>query len=327
MQDAVDVVHEVRRRWRRTTSRLDRWQRSRRPVAFVVAVVRKFSDDRAGRLAALVAYYGFFSLFPLLLVAVTIVGFAFSGDANVRLRDSALSQIPVIGDQIRDQVHPLTGNTVALVIGFLAALWAGLSCMQAAQDAINTVWGVPRRTQSRFFTKRLRSLGALALIGASLGVGAAVAQVATLLHGMPAVGRVATLVLGAAVNTAVFALAFQVLTSRRQRWGALVPGAVLAGVGYTALQVLGQWYVRRRVSGASAVYGTFAAVIGMLSWLYLLAQLCLVAAEVVVVREARLWPRSLGGGPPTAADRLVADRQVGTNPASDRLDDRGAPLP
>ncbi len=289
---------------------VDRWQQRTRPAAFAVGVVRKFSDDRAGRAAALVAYYGFFSLFPLLLVAVTVIGFVFKGGQRDWLRDSALAQIPVIGDQLRDQVHPLDGNVSALVIGLVAALWAGLGCMQAAQDGINAVWGLPRADQPNFFWKRVRSLGALGVVSLTLVVGAVATQVPTLLPDVPGLGRAAGLVISALLNAVLFALAFQVLATGRQRWGDLVPGAVLAGVGYSVLQVVGQWFVRRRVTGASSTYGTFAVVIGLLTWLYLLAQLCLVAAEVIVVRTDRLWPRSLSGEPTTDADRRVSDRIV-----------------
>lgn len=306
--DPGDVVHDVQRTVKRVVNGIDRWQQRNRPVSFAVAVVKKFGDDQAGRLAALVAYYGFFSLFPLLLVAVTIIGFVFSGAENEKLRDSVLGQMPVIGGQIRDQVHPLSGNTFALVFGLLTALWAGLGCMQAAQNAINAVWGVPRRTQANYVFKRLRSLGALVLIGVTLGAGAVAAQVATLLGGLPYAGRVAGLVLGVAVNVGAFLIAFNVLASRSRPWRDVLPGALVAGIGYTALQLAGQWYLTRRVNGANDVYGTFAAVIGMLSWLFLLAQLCIVAAEIVTVRADKLWPRSLGDGPETPADRAVAER-------------------
>lgn len=306
--DPGDVVDDVQRTVKRVVNAVDRWQQRNRPVSFVVAVVKKFGDDQAGRLAALVAYYGFFSLFPLLLVAVTIIGFVFSGTENEKLRDSVLGQLPVIGAQIRDQVHPLSGNTFALVFGLLTALWAGLGCMQAAQNAINAVWGVPRRTQANYLFKRLRSLGALVLIGVTLSAGAAAAQVATLLGGLPYAGRVAGVVLGVVVNVVAFLLAFNVLASRSRPWRDVLPGAVVAGVGYTALQLAGQWYLTRRVNGADDVYGTFAVVIGMLSWLFLLAQLCIVAAEIVTVRADKLWPRSLGDGPETPADRAVAER-------------------
>jgi inner membrane protein YhjD len=305
----TDTEPPARPAWpRRLLATVDRTQQRIAPLAFVVGVARKFSDDRAGRAAALVAYYGFFSLFPLLLVAMTIVGFVFKGGERDWLRDSALAQIPVIGDQLRDQVKPLQGSVTALVVGLVGALWAGLGCMQAAQDGLNAVWGLPRHEHPNFFTKRLRSLGALAVVSLTLVVGAAATQVATLVPGVPGFGRVAGLAVSILLNAGLFALAFQVLAARRQRWRQLLPGGLLAGVGYSVLQVAGQWFVRQRVSGATTAYGTFAVVIGLLTWLYLLAQLCLVSAEVIVVRAERLWPRSLTGPPTTEADRRVAER-------------------
>lgn len=316
---------DVTRRRVRLVAGIDAWQRRTPPAAFVVGVIRKFTDDRAGRAAALVAYYAFFSLFPLLLVAVTAIGLLFSGGGRDWLRDSALAQIPVVGDQLRDQVQPLTGSLAALVLGLVAALWAALGCMQAAQEGVDAVWGVPRNRQPTFLYKRLRSLGALAVVGLTLVVGAVATQVPTVVPGMPGLGRAAALLVSTALNAALFGLAFQVLATGRQRWRDLLPGAALAGVGYTVLQVAGQWFVRRRIAGASSTYGTFAVVIGLLTWLHLLAQLCLLAAEVIVVRADRLWPRSLTGGPDTPADRAVADRIAAVHRPARRPDQRPSP--
>ena len=294
--------------WRRGIAALDRWQQRWRPTAFAVAVVRKFADDRAGRAAALVAYYGFFSLFPLLLVAVTIVGFVFSGGQRDWVLHTALAQLPGLREAMTDDVKPLTGSVTALVLGLATALWAGLGCMLAAQDGINAVWGVPRRSQPNFFYKRVRAASALAAVAFTLVVGAAVTQVTTVLPAVPGLGRVAGFVASAALNACLFAVAFQVLAAGRQRWRDVLIGGAVAGVGYTGLHIVGQWFVVRRVEGASAAYGTFAVVIGLLTWLYLLAQLSLLAAEIVVVRADRLYPRSLTGPPRTPADLVVAAR-------------------
>ena len=293
--------------WRRVVAAIDRWQQRRAPAAFVVGVVRKFSDDRAGRSAALIAYYGFFSLFPLLLAATTIVGFV-SGGGSRRLANSALSQFPVIGKDLKDTVKPLTGSVAALVVGLAGALWAALGCMNAAQDGVNAVWGVPRTAQPNFWWKRLRALGALVVVGLTLVAGTAVTQVTALVPNVPGVARVVAFVLSAALNALLFALAFQVLATGRQQWRHLVAGGAVGGVGYVTLQLVGTWFIDRRLRGASNTYGTFALVIGLLTWLYLLGQLTLVAAEVVVVRSDRLWPRSLTGPPRTPADLDVAAR-------------------
>src|SRR5688572_32555834 len=102
---------------------LDAWQRGHAVAAVPVAVIKKFLDDRASNLAALIAYYAFFSLFPLLLVFVSVLGFALEGNPSLQqdVVDSALARIPVIGAELQDDVEPLTGSTAALVIGLAGA--------------------------------------------------------------------------------------------------------------------------------------------------------------------------------------------------------------
>jgi inner membrane protein YhjD len=284
---------------------IDGFQQRHRPVAFVVGVVRKFGDDRAGRLAALIAYYAFFSIFPLLLAATTIVAYVVGDRSAQDLQDSALGQIPVLGTQVGGSVNALQGSPVAVVVGVALALWAGLACMQAVQDAMNEVWEVPRVAQPGFLPKRLRSLGTLVVMLLALATSTTATQLVTLLPDLPGAARVGGIVVSVLINAAVFWVVFQTLAQGHQRWRQLVPGAVVGGVGYTLLQAVGQWYVNRTIKGASDTYGTFAVVIGLLSWLYLLAQLVVVAAEVNVVATRRLWPRALFPPKLTQADRRV----------------------
>ena len=112
----------------RLVEKLDGFQRGRRWVGFPLAVVYKFADDQGSYLAALIAYYGFLSLFPLLLLLVTILGFVLQGDAELQeqLLDSALGQFPVIGSQLRDNVHSLTGNGAGLALGIALTLYGCL---------------------------------------------------------------------------------------------------------------------------------------------------------------------------------------------------------
>jgi inner membrane protein YhjD len=289
---------------------IDRFQQRHAPLAFPVGVIRKFGDDRAGRLAALVAYYAFFSLFPLLLAATTVVAYVVGNESAKELQDSALAQIPVIGSQISNNVNTLSGSGIALVIGVLLALWAGMGCMQAAQDGMSEVWNVPRAEQPSFIAKRLRSLGTLLVLAAALVVGTAATQAVTLVPDLPGAARVAGIIVTTAINTGLFLVVFQVLNPERHPWRELLPGAVVGGVGYTILQAVGQWYVNRTVKGAADTYGTFAVVIGLLSWLYLLGQLLLFAAEVNVVAARRLWPRSIFPPRLTRADREVVAAQA-----------------
>ena len=148
----------------------DRWQRRHAAAAFPIAVARKFIDDRASNLAALIAYYAFFSLFPLLLVFVSVLGFVLQDDPSLQqdMLDSALARIPVVGAQLRDDVEPLTGSTSALVIGLAGALWAGLGVTLALGRAFEEIWDVPRFEQRGALRARVRGLFVLAVLGVSL---------------------------------------------------------------------------------------------------------------------------------------------------------------
>ena len=271
----------------------DRLQRRRRALGFPVAVVRKFSDDRAGNLAALIAYYGFFSLFPLLLVLVTLLGYVLSDNPGLskRIVTSAVAQFPVIGRDL--QAHALGGSTAALAIGLVAAIWAGLGIALAGQRAMDDVWDVPRRRRRDFLMARLRGLLVLAVLG-SLNV--AITTAVGLLAGGHSQGlglRIGGIALSVALDVLLFWVVFRLLTPAAVPTRLLVPGIVLAGLAWALLQALGGIYVDRVVRRANATYGLFAIVIGLLSWLYLGAQLVLLAAEANVVRARRLWPRGL----------------------------------
>jgi membrane protein len=282
--------------------RFDDYQQRSRALRIPFAVVKKFGDDQAGSLAALVAYYAFFSLFPLLLVFVTVLGFVLSGDQSAQnsVANSVLGQFPVISDQIKG--HQLHGHAVSLIIGVLTTLLAGFGVTSAAQNAFNRVWAVPFKHRPNFFQSRLRSLLVVLSLGALFVVGTAASGLVSGGLGGPLV-KVAGIVLSLAINFVLFVLAFKLLTSAELKWRALVPGAIFAGVAWAVLQALGGIYIHHVVSKASNTYGTFALVIGVLAWLHLGAQLTLYGAELNSVLARRLYPRSLMGPPETEADQ------------------------
>ncbi|HYN17504.1 MAG TPA: YihY/virulence factor BrkB family protein [Actinomycetes bacterium] len=293
----------------RLVQAVDDFQRRHRWLAFPVAVVKKFGEDQAGHRAALLAYYGFFSLFPLLLVAVTVLGFLLQGDAELgqRIVDSALAQFPIIGEQLRGTVEGsrLRGSGLALTLGLLLALWGGLGVAEAAQSAMNGIWNVPRRRYPNFLLRRLRGLAWLVILGGGLLLASVIsgfAAAADTAWSGPAGVAAAT-----AVNMLLFLLGFRVLTVRNVSLRSLLPGAVLAALAWALLQWLGGWFVARQLSRASATYGAFALVIGLLSWLYVASMVTLFAAELNVVMTRRLWPRSLAPPPLGGADERALE--------------------
>jgi membrane protein len=293
--------------------RLDSFQQRHRWAAFPFAVFKKFGDDRAGNLAALIAYYGFFSLFPLLLVMVAILGLVLRGNAGLRasIINSTLAQFPIIGDQIKHNVRALSGTSagVGLGVGTVAALWAGLGVTQATQNALNDIWGIPLKDRPNFLQSRLRGLIMLAVLGTmTLG--------ATFLSGLgTATGElgVALRVVGfagsAVLNLVIFLLAYLVLTEREVSWREALPGAAFAALAWSTLQAVGTLYISHTLKGATQVYGFFGFVIGLLTWIYLGAQILLLGAEINVVRVKRLWPRSLKQPPITTAGERTMTRK------------------
>ena len=293
----------------RQVRRLDRFQQRHAVIAFPWAVVQKFGDDQAGSKAALMAYYGLFALFPLLLLLATILGFGLSGDPALReeLIDSALGNFPVIGDQIRSDVHPLEGNTTALIIGIVGTVYGSLGIGFAAQNAMNKVWNIPYIRRPSFWKRYARTFGVIGLLGVASVSSTVLATIATAF----ARGATATAlaVAGSAVlNLGLFLLAFKVLTAEPLRAREVAAGAISATVFWETLQLVGTWYVTRGLRHAGPTYGFFAVVITLLSWLYLGSQLTLWAAEINVVLRYRLWPRSLMRPPLTRADKLMLVR-------------------
>lgn len=296
----------------RLVRRVDDVQRARPLLAFPFAVVKKFGDDRASHLAALIAYYGFFSLFPLLLLFATVVAIVVRDDPDLRRRllESALSQFPVVGTQIGESVNELTGSSFALIVGIVGALWSGTAVVAAAQQAMDDVWDVPRVERPGLVARVTRAVLLLAVFGVSIvlstflgGTGAETGWSAAALKILSLAGAVL-------VSVAVFAFAYRVLTVAEVHWREVLPGAVVAAVAWTVLLMVGGWLVDRHIRNASQVYGFFAIVIGLLAWISLAAQMFLLAAEINVVRARRLWPRSLVAPPLESEDRRVLADQA-----------------
>jgi YihY family inner membrane protein len=290
---------------------LDRRQQQSPRVGFVAAVVKKFGDDQAGQLAALIAYYGFVSLFPLLLVLVTILGFVLQGDPGEqkKILDGTLGQFPLLSDQLK--LHSLKGSDVALAIGIVGSLLAGLGVMGAAQNAFNRIWDVPFKRRPNFLFARLRGLGMLAILGTLTVISTVVAGfVGSSSHGAFAVA--AGILLAFALNLALFMIAFKLLTAVELSWRELLPGVIVAAVLWQLLQHLGGYYLDHELKRTGPLYGVFALVLGLLAWLYIGAQLTIFAAEINVVRVRKLWPRSFFSDPLLEADRraLISSAEV-----------------
>ena len=275
--------------------RLDRLQR-RHPVAgFPIAVVYKYVDDSGPYLAALITYYAFVSLFPLLLLLSTILGHVLAGDPHLqqRLIHSAVSQFPIVGAQLA-RPRELSGGTTGVVVGVLGSLYGGLGVAQALQYAMNSAWWVPVNNRPTPLLARGRSLLLLGTAGlAVIGTTALSALGAADVGSFGVLVRILVLVASVVVNGVVFVCAFRLATPRRLSVRHVAPGALIAAVLWQLLQTFGVTYVGHVVRNASPVNGVFALVLGLLAFLYLAAVAVVVCVEINVVRVDRLYPRAL----------------------------------
>ncbi|MBS1861508.1 MAG: YihY/virulence factor BrkB family protein [Actinobacteria bacterium] len=278
--------------------RFDRFQQTKPALALPLGVFKKFGEDEGGGMVSLIAYRAFFSLFPLLLLMTTILGYVLAGNEELRKEvvSSTLSQFPIIGDQLKGGT--LQGSGIALAVGIVGSLLAGLGVVLETEQTFNRCWGVPKSAERGFVGSRLRAIGLLLVLGGLAVVATAVSGLAAGgAHFLGGSGEVAGLIIATLLNLVVFGAVFRLLTTDAVETRALLPGVVVATVGWEILQIAGGWYIAHAVKNASAVYGTFALVIGLLAWIHLGATFVVLGAEVNVVRARKLWPRPLLGDP------------------------------
>jgi YihY family inner membrane protein len=279
----------------------DRFQQRHAWLALPVAVWKKFTDDQAGNLAAVVAYYGFAAVFPLLLVLVTVLNITLRSDPVLRqsLLNSALAQYPVIGEQINSNLKSVSDTGLPLLAGIVLLLLGARGVANAMRSAMCEVWGVPRRERPGF----PRSLGYSMVLVLVVGLGLIVT---TFLSGIAggaghvlsgAGAHVTAVAVSLILNVGVFWLAFRLACVRKVAWRDLRIGAAVAAVVWQVLQLAGGYVVSHQLRHASSLYGTFGVVLGLLAWLYLEAEVTLYAAQIDVVVVRRLWPRSLNSDP------------------------------
>lgn len=264
-------------------------------MGFPLAVLYKFVDDQGTYLAALITYYAFLSLFPVLLLLTSLLGFFLRGDPDLqnRLLQSALNQFPVVGGELGTP-SGISGNSTSVAIAFAVALYGALGVAQAVQNAMNVVWGVPRNRRPNPILLRLRSLLLLATAGLTLLGTTVVSTLAG--SGVFGSGQLRTLLftlLSVALNIAVLLLTLRLATALPLTVREVLVGAVLGGIVWQALQKLGATYVDSVVRGTNDANGIFAVVLGLVAWIFLLAVSLVLVVEINVVRVRHLHPRSL----------------------------------
>lgn len=299
----------------KTSKRLDKLQQKYPAVAFVYAIIKKYGDDQAGYLAALLAYYAFVSLMPLLIVATSVLQIFARNDEHIReifLRNAA-SYFPVLGDNLVNSLETPSKSGLALVIGLLITLYGARGVAIVIQHTQNHLWCVPRWRRTNFPQSIVKGFG-LIFIG---GLGFVIAASLTSYAGGASHVWPLRLLVGTAgfmVLFAVFLAIFAYGPSKRQGHRVHVPGALFAAFGLLILQAFGGYIIAHQLRVQTGLTAQFATVLVLLFWLYLQAQVFIYAIEINSVLGYKLWPRSVDVNSPLRADTtaydLYASREV-----------------
>lgn len=270
-------------------------------VRTAMAVQERFGRDAGGNMAGAISYFGFLSLFPLLLLGLSVVGFILAGNAGLR------DQVAVEVSRAVPGLEALAGNNIralikaragAAAIGLVGLLWTGTGVVAASETALGRMFGV--RDKVGFVREKARQLGTTVALGIVALAGTAVVGGARAIDagGFARVAlAIGAIVLGLAIDFGLFSAAYRLLIRRPgPAWRHLWPGALLAAGGWTVLKFIGAWYGARTLSRASAIYGTFAGAVAVLVLLNLAARFFVYGGELIAFLKEREEEGSRVGG-------------------------------
>ncbi len=299
--------------------RIDDLQRSRPVLGFPYAVVKRYYEDRGGWLGSLISYYGFFSLYPLLVAFTAIATWLFNDKPSTleRILEAVWSKVPFtssgLDEQVQQQVKDWSGQGWIALVSLLVSLWGAAGVVRVLQDAVNSMWGVPRYKRPHFFAKLARGAAIIGLLGLGMIGSAVVAGVTLAVDDLPVMAAVGAAAGNVCLSAAVAMAVYRLTLGRSITFGELWPGALIMGIGIWFLTLIGGLYIQHVISRMTGVFGPFASTIGLLAYVSLAVQIFVFATEVNVVRARRLWPRALTtqlGDPDRRAIALSMQREA-----------------
>lgn len=273
--------------------RVDSFQQQHASLAFPVAVIKRFGDDKAGKQAALVTYYAFLSLFPLLLIFLTIMSIIASHSPELRdqIIQRVLEYFPALGDSLQDNVQTSKSHGIALALESLILLYGARGLANILQETFNNLWHIEKEERPGFLGDNLRSFGMMAAVGIGMVVGAGLSYVLGSVLDVGFIGALLVTGLNLAVTFGLFLAVFRLGTSSAISLNKLVLGAIVASFGTLLVQHFGGYIMARQLPHLTDSYGTFAIPLGMMFWIYLQAQIILYAIEITIVRAENDWPK------------------------------------
>lgn len=284
-------------------AKIDRFQQAHVVPAFAYGIIKKYGDDQGGYLAALITYYGFLSIFPLLLAFFTIAAWVLKGNTStLHTLENHLGDYPIIGQAVTSLAgHTLSGSVLALVIGVVVLILGAQGLAQTLIFVCDQIWNIPYHERIGTLPKYIRGITWYAIFGLGVLASTFLNSLSRVLNWGPA-GPYLAAIPALLVNIALFSVSFRYLSHRSVRTRSLLPGAAVSGLIWTLINTAAIG-LTRQLAHTNPLYGSFAGVLGLLAFIYLNARLTLYAAEGNVVGAERLWPRSLSKDTPTEADK------------------------
>lgn len=274
---------------------IDTFQRNHRLLAFPIAVIKRYDEEKAGKQAALITYYAFLAAFPLLMLFITILGVIVS--SNPDLRDEIVSTVfelfPALGNDLKNNVNAIKATGLALLLQSLVVLYGARGLASILQETFNNLWRVESDKRPGFAGDNLRSIGMMLAVGVGMIVGTAISYGLSSTLDLGIFGSVLINIVNLLVTFGLFLIVFRLGTSGSVVIGKLIIGAVIASLGTIIVQRLGGIIMSEQLPKLEGSYGSFALALGMLFWIYLQAQVILYALVITIVRMEKDWPKKL----------------------------------
>ena len=238
--------------------------------SFPVRLVMEYGNSQAGNYAAVVAFNAFMTMFPLILGALTIIGYVVSSQQGA-VESSIVNFFPASHDQVRSALHGLHNNAGLFgILSIAGLLWTGTNFFSSLEFALDQVYGEKTRG---LIPQRLMGLGMLLAFVVAMLLSVGASTLTGFLSFVPFIG----FVVGALVMMALLILIYWVVPNRRQHWADVWPGAVVCGVLIEVLTLV--WPVYARLMHGFNTYGqTFGLFFLLATWLYFMSALMLLGA-------------------------------------------------
>ena len=250
----------------------------------VLAVNQRVSDVGGGPLSSSITLAGFLSLFPLMLVGISVLGFISAG--NTDFPQNVVDQLGLTGEAAHQVLNAIStaeqSRRAASVVGLVGLLWAGLGVVGTLGQAFNATWQVTGRGWKGKAVDLAWLVGAGVLFLVSLAMGGVSGW-------LPGPAIVPTVILALGLDVVIFLWMFRALTNVAVSWRDFLPGALAGAVGLEVLKLVGTVYVPRLVSSSSALYGSLGVVFAILAWMALFSRLTVYASAFNVVRHEQRY--------------------------------------